>query len=49
MTPETTNEPVVPKKPYATPELRDYGDVREMTQGGASSSVSDNGNNHKSF
>jgi hypothetical protein len=34
------------KKPYQTPTLAEYGDVREITQGSFTSSMSDSGSNH---
>jgi len=38
-----TSEPK--KKEYSRPELKAYGDVRSITQGGATSALSDSGAN----
>jgi hypothetical protein len=37
--------PVDVKKPYQTPVLSEYGDVREITQQGSHTTHSDHGNN----
>jgi hypothetical protein len=36
------------KKEYSTPVLIGYGDIRSITQGGATSTLSDSGSNHMS-
>ena len=43
---ETVVEPSKPKKKdYRRPELKAYGDIRSITQGGNASTISDSGNN----
>ena len=37
-------KPASPKKPYRAPQFVSYGHVAKFTQGGATSSLSDNGN-----
>lgn len=36
------------KKSYQTPKLQIYGSLTEMTKSGATSTMSDKGNNHMS-
>jgi hypothetical protein len=40
--------PAKGNRPYAAPVLSEYGDVRQITLGGGSSSVADHGHNHMS-
>jgi hypothetical protein len=39
------NEAMTPRRRYSTPALVEYGPVSKLTQGGASSTTSDAGNN----
>ena len=36
------------RKRYQRPQLKVYGDIRSITQGGGPSKISDNGNNNMS-